>query len=253
MEANFGYNGSERFSQSEAFGFFPSAGLGYMISNEDFWTPIQPTVNKLKLKATYGLVGNDAIGNANDRFFYLSKVNMDDSGRGMAFGTDHSYSATGISIGRYADANITWETSYKQNYGFELGLFGKLELQFDYFRENRKNILQTRASIPTTMGLQVTPMSNIGEAFSSGVDISLDYSQFFNPQTWLTVHGNFTYASSKYLLYEEPLYTNQPWRQHVGQSLQQQYGLIAERLFIDDEDVRSSPTQQYGKYMAGDI
>jgi TonB-linked SusC/RagA family outer membrane protein len=253
VEANFGYNGSERFSQSEAFGFFPSAGLGYMVSNEDFWAPVKPTVNKLKLKATYGLVGNDAIGNANDRFFYLSKVNMDDSGRGMSFGTDHSYSATGISIGRYADENITWETSYKQNYGFELGLLDKLELQFDYFRENRKNILQTRESIPTTMGLQVTPMSNIGEAFSSGVDISLDYSQFFNPQTWLTVHGNYTYASSKYLLYEEPLYINQPWRQHVGQPLQQQYGLIAERLFIDDEDVRSSPAQQYGRYMAGDI
>jgi TonB-linked SusC/RagA family outer membrane protein len=178
---------------------------------------------------------------------------MNNSGRGSSFGTERAYSATGIAISRYADANITWETAYKQNYGIELGLFKKFELQIDYFKEFRKNILQTRASIPSSMGLQVTPLANIGEATSSGVDVALDYSQVFTSDIWLTVHGNFTYAHGEYKVYEEPVYLNQPWRSHVGQPLKQEFGLVAERLFVDNEDVRNSPTQLYGEYTAGDI
>ncbi|MDR0865813.1 MAG: TonB-dependent receptor [Candidatus Symbiothrix sp.] len=253
VEGNFGYNGSERFSQSERFGFFPSAGAGYLVSNEDFWEPLKKTISKLKLKATYGLVGNDAIGNVNDRFFFLSKVNMDDSNRGMGFGTEKSYKRSGISISRYEDPYITWETAYKQNYGIEVGLFDKLEVQVDYFSENRKNILMERASVPTATGLQVIPSANVGKAFASGVDLSVDYSQSFTPDLWLTVHGNFTYAHSEYRVFEEPFYEGQPWRQHIGQSLSQSWGYIAERLFVDEEDVRSSPTQQFGEYGAGDI
>src|SRR5450759_4743339 len=87
-ELNFGYNGSERFSKKERFGFFPSVGMGWFISNEAFWSEgLKKNINKLKLKATYGLVGNDAIGDANDRFFYLSNVNMDNSALASSFGT----------------------------------------------------------------------------------------------------------------------------------------------------------------------
>lgn len=80
-EFNFGYNGSERFAAHERYGFFPSFGLGYIISNEDFWIPLRNTVDKLKFKLTYGLVGNDAIGSSEDRFYYLSEVNPNDGNR----------------------------------------------------------------------------------------------------------------------------------------------------------------------------
>ena len=76
VEFNFGYNGSERFAQNERYGFFPSIGGAWMLSNEAFWRPIEKVANKLKLKVTYGLVGNDAIGSDSDRFFYLSHMNM---------------------------------------------------------------------------------------------------------------------------------------------------------------------------------
>ena len=253
IEGNFGYNGSERFAASERYGFFPSVGAGYLISNEKFWEPFSKVVSKLKLKATYGLVGNDAIGKDKDRFFYLSNVNLDNGDRGYTFGTDFGYSLNGISISRYEDPYITWEKAYKQNYGIELGLLEKLEIQADYFRENRKNILQSRSSIPTTMGLQASPQSNIGESFGSGIDISVDYSESFNKDLWASVRGNFTYATSEFRVYEEPDYAKAPWRSHIGQSLGQQWGLIAERLFVDDEDVKNSPVQQYGEYKAGDI
>lgn len=253
IEGNFGYNGSERFAAKERYGFFPSAGAGYLVSNEEFWKPLSKVVSKLKLKGTYGLVGNDAIGSDNDRFFYLSNVNLDNGDRGYTFGSEYGYSLNGVSISRYEDPFISWEKAYKQNYGIELGLYNKVEIQADYFRESRKNILQSRSAIPTSMGLQATPQSNIGESFGSGVDISVDYNESFGKDLWLSIRGNFTYATSEFKVYEEPEYANAPWRLHRGQSLGQQWGLIAERLFVDEEDVKNSPVQQYGEYMAGDI
>lgn len=99
-EFNFGYNGSERFAQNERYGFFPSIGGAWMLSNEAFWRPIEKVANKLKLKVTYGLVGNDAIGSDSDRFFYLSNMNMNSSGRGQVFGTNWGNYKDGISTVR---------------------------------------------------------------------------------------------------------------------------------------------------------
>jgi TonB-linked SusC/RagA family outer membrane protein len=253
VEANFGYNGSERFAQNERFGFFPSIGGGYILTNEPFMEEFITTLSKLKLKATYGLVGNDNIGDSKERFFYLSNVNMSDGGRGYTFGEELSYARNGISISRYADPYITWEISRKTNLGFELNLWNSLEIQTDWFFEDRSNILQNRTFIPTTMGLQAMPSSNIGKAKGRGVEVSVDYNKSFNKDTWAMVHGNFTYASSRYTLYEEPDYINAPWRTHYNQKISQQYGYIAERLFTDEEEVKNSPPQFDGNYMAGDI
>jgi TonB-linked SusC/RagA family outer membrane protein len=252
LEANFGYNGSERFAEHERFGFFPSVGAGYIVTNEEFMEPYKEVLSKLKLKATYGLVGNDNIGNSNERFFYLSNVNMNDGGRGFTLGDEFQYTRNGISISRYEDPNITWEISRKTNLGLELNLWNSLEIQADYFTEERSNILQLRADVPTTMGLQAVPSSNIGEAVGSGIDISVDYSKSFGKSIWASLRGNFTYATSHYTLYEEPDYANTPWRTHVDRKISQQYGYIAERLFLDDDEVKNSPVQFEG-YMAGDI
>lgn len=140
VEFNFGYNGSERFAQNERYGFFPSIGGAWMLSNEAFWRPIEKVANKLKLKVTYGLVGNDAIGSDSDRFFYLSNMNMNSSGRGQVFGTNWGNYKDGISTVRYPNEFITWEVAKKLNIGFELGLFNSLDVQFDYFREDRSNL-----------------------------------------------------------------------------------------------------------------
>ena len=121
VEFNFGYNGSERFAQNERYGFFPSIGGAWMLSNEAFWRPIEKVANKLKLKVTYGLVGNDAIGSDSDRFFYLSNMNMNSSGRGQVFGTNWGNYKDGISTVRYPNEFITWEVAKKLNIGFEIG------------------------------------------------------------------------------------------------------------------------------------
>ena len=252
-EFNFGYNGSERFAKKERFGFFPSAGIAWFASNEKFWDPWKSIVSKLKLRFTYGLVGNDAIGDDEDRFFYLSEVNMNNSSYSASFGKENGYSRNGISTSRYQNFDITWETAKKANLGVELGLFGKVEIQADFFKEKRTNILMDRASIPSTMGLQAGISANVGAAKSKGVDISVDYSEFFGKDYWITARGNFTYATSEFTKYEENVYENEWYLSHIGQSIQQQWGYIAERLFIDDADVQNSPKQNFGVYGAGDI
>ncbi|MDR2773442.1 MAG: TonB-dependent receptor, partial [Tannerella sp.] len=266
VEFNFGYNGSERFAAKERFGFFPSAGIGWFISNEEFWTDeLKKTVNKLKLKATYGIVGNDAIGDENDRFFYLSNANVNNPDRGSAFGTFGNFvidpsgssrtSLNGVSISRYPNEDITWETSKKFNLGLELGLFNKLDIQADLFTEYRENILMFRTSIPVTMGLQGTQKANVGEASSKGIDISVNYNHSINKDVWISGMANFTYATSEFLVYEENDFSATPWKSHVGQSLNQEWGYVAERLFVDEDEVRNSPEQFGGRgsYRAGDI
>ena len=205
------------------------------------------------MKGTYGLVGNDAIGDSEDRFFYLSNVNLNDGGKqNISFGQDFTYRPSGVSISRYANELITWETSKKMNLGIEMGLFNSIEFQADYFTEKRENILMTRASIPSTMGLQADLRANVGEASSSGFEMSLDANHSFNKNFWISGRFNFTYAKSKYEVYEEPDY-GYPWLSWVGLPIGQQTGLIAERLFIDEADIANSPRQTFGTVMPGDI
>lgn len=253
-EFNFGFNGSERFHRDQRFGFFPAVGVAWHVSNEKFWEPLAKHINLFKLRGTYGIVGNDAIGSAADRFFYLSNINMNSTAREARFGTEWGYRVDGVAVSRYENRDITWETAEKINLGLEIGLWNKIGIQADIFSEYRRNILMTRASIPTTMGLAANIRANVGEASGRGVDISVDYKHSFGLSgAWLTARGNFTYATSRYEVYEEPDYSQTPHLSRVGMPISQQWGYLAERLFIDDDDVNNSPPQSLGAYMAGDI
>ncbi|GHT70786.1 SusC/RagA family TonB-linked outer membrane protein [Bacteroidia bacterium] len=254
LEFNFGYNGSERFHKSHQFGFFPSAGLAWNVSNESFWEPVKNTVNNLKLRYSYGLVGNDQIGSATDRFYYLSEMNMYDYGRGFTFGNRLGERQNGISILREANPNLGWEISYKSNYAIELGLWKDLTIIAEYFHEKRTNILMDRSYIPQTMGLTYTAKANVGEASGRGTDISLEYQKSWTKDFWTSARANFTYATSKFEIYDEPAY-EEAWRSRVGKPLSQTWGYIAERLFVDDAETLSSPRQEMTtyKYGGGDI
>ncbi|SEW51856.1 SusC/RagA family TonB-linked outer membrane protein [Chitinophaga arvensicola] len=252
-EFNFGYNGSERFYKTNRYGFFPSGGVAWAISNERFFDEYKNTITNLRLRYSYGLVGNDQIGRAEDRFFYLSNVDMNNEGRGATFGRDNTEYKRGVFISRYANEQITWEKATKQNLALEVNLWSKLNFIAEYYTEYRRNILMDRSSIPTTMGLSSGIKANLGEASGKGVDLSLDYRESWSKDLWASVRANFTYATSKYRVFEEPQYA-EPWRYRVGTPLNQNFGFIAERLFIDDKDARNSPRQDFGaEYGGGDI
>ncbi|MDR1222678.1 MAG: TonB-dependent receptor [Tannerella sp.] len=254
LEFNFGYNGSERFAANHRWGFFPSVGAAWNLANENFWEPVANTVNLFKLRYSYGLVGNDQIGSDDDRFYYLSEMNMNDGGRAMTFGTRRGSTLNGISVRRDANPDIGWEISRKANYAVELGLWNNLTVIAEYFQENRSNILMGRSYIPQTMGLTYAVQANVGAAVGKGTDISLEYQKSWSKDFWTSMHANFTYATSRYEIYDEPAY-EEPWRSRVGKNLSQQWGYIAERLFVDDAEVLSSPRQEISSYnyKGGDI
>lgn len=249
-EFTFGYNGSERFSENNRWGFFPSGALGWMVSNEEFFEPLKDVFSQFKFKGSYGMSGQDQIGSGNDRFYYLSDVNMN-AGKAVNWGTQMNYNPGSISFNRYANDQIGWETSYKMNVGFEATTTFGLSANIEYFTERRENILLDRV-IPATMGILPAVKANLGKAKGNGVDMELNYEKSFNKDWWMTGRGTFTYATSEAVEWEEPDYSATPWLSKVGKSLGQTWGYIAERLFVDDAEVKNSPTQ-FGDYMAGDI
>ena len=249
IEANFGYNGSEKFAIRHRFGFFPSVGGAWVISKEHFWgAGLKRVLPMLKLKASYGLVGNDEISSADDRFFYLSSVNTNDSGYGFNFGYDYNNSYNGYSITRYSNEEIGWEISTKANYGIEANILDVVNFQFEYFTEDRSGIYQTRESTPFTMGTTADIKGNIGRAKSHGIDASIDANWNISNDFWLSGRANFTYATSEYVDGGDIKY-QESWRNRYGYSLNQQWGYVAERLFVDKQDILNSPSQ-FGLYVS---
>jgi len=252
FEFSYGYNGSEKFTGEKKYGFFPSYGFGWLISNENFWEKMKPVVSNLKLKFTYGLVGNDAISGRSGRFFFLSNITK--SGGSYRFGDTFLNYYPGYSITRYANPDITWEVSDKYNLGLEMSLFRNepVKFQIDFFKDIRSQIYMERQNFPSTAGLEAAISGNVGKVESKGIDGSIDIQHNFNPEFWLTGRVNFTYADNKYLQLDEKNYPDQ-YLKKLGHNINQQWGLVAERLFVDDEEIANSPKQDFGGYMAGDI
>jgi TonB-linked SusC/RagA family outer membrane protein len=254
LEFSYGYNGSEKFTGKQQFGFFPSIGAGWLVSNEKFWEPLKNVVSLLKLKYTWGQVGNDAITQKRaGRFFFLSKINQ--GGGAYWWGTTFSNSYAGYSVDRYANADITWEISTKRNFGLELGFLPDeaFKLQIDLFDDLRDNIYWPRSNYPATAGFEKNPEGNVGKVYSKGIDGSIDIKHSFNRDLWMTGRANFTYATNEVLEKDEPNYPYD-YLKEVGHHTNQPRGFIAERLFVDEAEIEHSPSQTaFGTYMAGDI
>ncbi|MVT10358.1 SusC/RagA family TonB-linked outer membrane protein [Chitinophaga sp. ysch24] len=251
IELNAGYNGSERFSQNNRFGFFPTVGTSWIVSNEKFWDgPITNIITSLKLRGSFGYTGNDAI--SSQRFFYLSDVNLQ-GGNGAFFGVDNGYSRPGVVIKNYENRNITWERAQIANEAIELTLFKSLSLVAEYWQQNRTNILMKR-NIPASAGLEADINANVGTAKIKGLDLTLNYKHKLSEKAWVEFMSNLTYSQGRYGRYEEPAYA-EPWRYRSGTLLGQSYGYIAERLFVDDKEASASPSQLFGGNapLGGDI
>lgn len=192
-EFNVGYNGSENFAPGRRFGTFPAGSIGWIISEEKFWKPISKIASFFKLRASWGLVGNDKTLDR-IRFMYLADPyitgsyglvnnmsNWADS-YGYLFGNAQSGTVQGTSsiAGAYEsiknNPDIGWEKAFKQDYGFDLYFFGdRFKTTFDYYREHRTDILVRDATVPSTIGFTM-PYTNAGETKSWGWELSLGYN-----------------------------------------------------------------------------
>ena len=252
-EFNFGYNGSENFAPGKRFGFFPSYAIGYMISNESFWEPLRDKINILKIRASYGTIGNDQIGGGR-RFAY--NTTLETGAYGFNFGTNapasHTPPLNGITTKDYGNPDVTWEEATKADVGIELGLYDMLRIQADYFYEKREGIFIQRESQPSVVGTRVQQYVNLGRMRNQGFDMSLEFDKNINKDLWISARGNFTYNRTKKLYDDKP---DQIWKYQnkAGFANNQQFGLIAEGLFESEEDIANSPKQDFGTVRVGDI
>lgn len=257
LEFAYAYNGSEKFTGEKRFGFFPSVGGGWSVSNEAFWEPLKDVISTFKLRGSWGLVGNDAIASRGDRFFYLSDISLtggtNSTSSGYRWGSSFMNSFSGFNVNRYANPNITWEESEKINAGLEANFFREsLKTTLDFFKDTRSKIYMTRQNFPATAGLEATVSGNVGEVVSKGFEASIDYQKSFNNDLWASARGNFTYATNKLVKIDEKNFPDE-YLKRLGSNINQQWGLVAERLFVDEQEIANSPRQDFGNYMAGDI
>ena len=241
-EANFGYNGSENFAPGHRFGFFPSIAGGWAISNEPFFKPLKDTFNMLKIRASYGLVGNDVISSSyEDRFPYLSTVNMD-FGYDLRLGPG-MVRQYGPLMSVYGNVDATWETSKKLDIGLELGMFDSLNVIVDYFKERRSGIFMQRSSLPSSFGLSgISPWGNTGKVDNEGIDASLDYNKVFSKDLVLSLRGTFTYAHNTIRFMDEPLY-EWDYQYKTGHAINSYQLYVFDRYFVDEDDILNSPDQ----------
>lgn len=247
-EVNFGYNGSENFAPEKRYGFFPSLGLGWVVSREKFFEPLEDIFQLFKFRFSHGLVGNSNIDpNNNRRFGYIGTIATT---TGYTFGRDYSNTYTGLDIGEYA-VDVTWEESKKTNLGVDLWAFGSsLNLQADVFRERREGIFVRREAVPRYLGIRTNPYGNLGITENQGIDLSMDFNKRFNTVN-LGVRGTFTYATSKIIEDDLPPW-EYPWRERKGLRIGKRFGYIAEGLFTSEEEIANSAVQS-GNELPGDI
>lgn len=246
-EGNFGYNGSENFSPGKQYGFFPSVALGYLVSSESFFQPLTHIVSTLKLKGSYGSIGNDKIGGGR-RFAYNPEMRDYNS---YTYGEMGQSWIRGLATGYPGNPHVSWERAKKFNIGVEIGLFDKLDIQADYFHELREGIFIERESVPSVVGINVDPFVNLGRMMNRGVDASLEYREQIGDLN-ISARANFTFNRN------EKLYDDKPtpimaYRSEVGKPLYQQFGLVALGYFESEEDIANSPVQQYGPVRPGDL
>jgi TonB-linked SusC/RagA family outer membrane protein len=197
-EFNVGYNGTEQFAPDNRFGLFPAVSVGWVVSNEKFLKD-NHILTLLKLRASYGKVGNDKQGDV--RFLYQSNI-MRAGGVISSLGRGNR-----IIQGLMANEHIQWEESRKQNYGLDVQVFKSLTLNVDMFWEKRDKILLTRQAVPIIQGVPLNniPKVNMGKMDNRGYEIELTYQKTVNSDLSFTVKGNYAYNENKRTMVDEPM------------------------------------------------
>lgn len=243
-EFSFGYNGTENFPKGHRFGFFPAGSLGWILSNEAFLKG-NPILNYLKLRASYGIVGNDNIGGIR----YMFDQYYD--GYGYHLGNSNNVQ-DGLVQGKLANPDVTWEKEKKFNVGFEATLVNKIDVSFDYFIQKRSNILsQPYRTVPDYLGIS-RPDINIGKVGNKGLETSIRYNGIGKKDLTYFVETSLWYAKNKVVYNAEAIQENE-YLYGTGRIVGQPFVLEAIGFFKDEDDILKSPIQTFTDVRPGDI
>ncbi len=238
-EFNIGYNGSENFAPGKRFGIFPAGSIGYVLTEEKFMKN-RKFIDYLKIRASFGKVGNDNM--SGNRYLYLPNVygvdllgshnNNGGYPHGYNFGTDSPNMMYGAVEKRLGNPDVTWETSLKQNAGVDIFFLGnRLKITADIFREQRKDILINRSTIPaiTALTSSLLPVVNMGKVDNQGYEIEVKWSQN-RPRLNYWITGNLSYAKNKIIFHDE-VEPNEPYMWRTGRPVGERFGYVAEGFY----------------------
>lgn len=236
IEGNVGYNGSENFAPGNRYGFFPAVSGGWVLTQEEFLKD-NPVVNFLKIRASYGIVGNDRYHPYGtgfmDRFLYLPNSYF--IGSGYQFGTGTSWSP-GAYEKSFCNSGLSWEKSAKQNYGIDFSLFNqKLSGSIDYFYEKRTDILAKASTDPIIHAMSL-PVLNLGIVSNKGVELNLKWNHKINSFRYWT-NLNVSYAKNK-IVYQDEVPSEYTYTLKTGHPVGQPFGLKVRGFYYEGmEDV----------------
>lgn len=225
-ELNAGYNGSENFAPDKRYGLFPALSLGWVVSQEKFMRKV-PFIDYLKLRASYGVVGNDKIG---QRFLYLANPYY--SGGGYNFGSGSSrFWTNGYYEGTTGNPDVSWEKSYKKNIGLDFAILeNRLIANVDVFWEKRKGILAYPQTFPVYTGISL-PAMNLGEVSNKGVEVLFKWNDKIGQVNYYA-NLNVSYAKNNIDFMDE-VPSKYAYTLKTGHPVGQPFGLKVRGLYYN--------------------
>lgn len=245
VEFSFRHDGSNLFAQGKRFGFFPAVSLGYVITREKFMQGFK-FLDNLKLRASYGELGNDQIG----QYQYKDLYNY---GSGVSMGGGNEFQ-NNVYLSRLANALVTWEKSRKFNVGFESRWLNDFTLDAEYFFEKRNDILGLRtATIPSTLGVDgILPYENFQKVENKGFEITVGYQKLFNDAFVFNTRLTVSHYKNKVIDIGEPI--DKPARiKEEGRSLYPYFGYKSLGIFKTEEEIKDAYGDNYPYLKPGDI
>ena len=256
-EVNVGYNGTEQFAEGMRFGLFPAFSAGWVPTNEP-WFPKNNIFTFAKIRASYGEVGNDRLGGSR-RYYYLPNTyNLNQGGYylGNSNGSTQNTYFYGATEGNLGNPSITWERAKKTDIGIETKFFSnRLSVDFDWFYENRSNILTTLGIIPIIYGVDSgsVPPANVGITTNKGYELVLNWSDKKGDFIY-SIGGDLSYSRNK-IIYKAEASNPYYWMNATGFAIGQRFGLVSDGLFNTAEELANRPYNTYTSNAAtlGDI
>lgn len=237
LELNGRYDGSSSFRTGKQWAFFSSASAGYRISEEKFWTNIKPYVPTLKVRASYGSVGNQALASW---YPYISTMATETV---SWIGTDMNNVST-TTTPSAVNPDMTWEKIRTLDIGFDAGFFNnELNVTFDWYQRRNVGMLVAGNEIVRYAGIAVAPLENGGDMKTNGWELQIDYNHAFNKD--FAIYGTFTLSDAKSEITKWNNTTGALNSWYKGKKLGEIWGFETDRYF-NSSDVNPDGTLKTG-------
>ena len=242
FDFNIGYNGSENFAEGKRYGTFPSFSAGWIPSSEKFWEPLKNVIGYLKLRGSWGKVGNDNTNGARFLYlpgawqFYTGTMTVNPQNRGANFGTRGNW-LQAVKELTAGNPNVTWETASKINLGLDAAFLGdRLMLNVDFFWEDRKDILVSNASLLPAVTSLPGSYVNEGRVKNHGYEITLKWSDKVGDFRY-SISPSIAFARNKIIemLEVPPMYD---YLRRTGLSVGQRFGYDLFELYQEGTEER---------------